>query len=205
MRIQSYAVLVAVAAVAIGCGGGKGNKNANQPVQCPPGQVFDGQYCVMAQPAAPPTTAPSPTTPTAPPTAAPTTQPQQGPGPVDQLPGLVQAHVASGAQPLGNPATGTVGGGQQIEVPVQANPGQCYTAVAAGGPGVQELEVTMEYVSPVPGTSPVLAVDKDQGPTAVMAPQPNCYKWALPMGAPVKVVVKATAGAGQAAVQVFVK
>ncbi len=201
MRILFYAVPIGLAAMAIGCGG-KDKKNANQPAQCPPGQVFDGQYCVMAQPTAQPTTAPPPT---AQPTAAPTAQPEQGPAPVEQLPALIQAHVVSGAQPLGAPATGPVGGGKQIEVPVQANPGQCYTAVAAGGPGVQELEVTMEYVSPVPGTSPVLAIDKDQGPTAVMAPQPNCYKWALPMGAPVKVIVKATAGAGQAAVQVFVK
>jgi len=203
MRILYYAVPIALAAMAVGCGGGK-NKNANQPVQCPPGQVFDGQYCVMAQATAQPTTAPPPTAPTAQPTTAPTAA-SQAPAPVDQLPALIQAHVVSGAQPLGAPVTGPVGGGQQLEVPVQANPGQCYTAVAAGGPGVQELEVTMEYVSPVPGTSPVLAVDKDQGPTAVMAPQPNCYKWALPMGAPVKVVVKATAGAGQAAAQVFVK
>ncbi len=195
MRIITYAIPVALAALATACG--KGNKDPNHPVQCPPGQVFDGQYCVMAQNTAapPPPTAPPPTT----------TQPPQGAAPVEQLPQLVQAHVASGAQPLGAPVAGPVGGGQQLEVPVQANPGQCYTAVAAGGPGVQELEVTMEYVSPVPGTSPVLAVDKDQGPTAVMAPQPNCYKWALPMGAPVKVIVKAPVGAGQAAVQVFVK
>jgi len=203
MRFFVYAVPVVVAALMLG-GCGRNKKNANQPVQCPPGQVFDGQYCVMAQ-----STAPVPTMqPTAAPTTAPTTAPTaepQGPAPVDQLPALVQAHVTSGAQPLGAPVTGPVGGGQQLEVPVQANPGQCYTAVAAGGPGVQELEVSMQYVSPVPGTSPVLAVDKDQGPTAVMAPQPNCYKWALPMGAPVKVVVRATAGAGQAAVQVFVK
>jgi hypothetical protein len=203
MRISTYSLPVAALLVLGACGGNK-NKNANQPVQCPPGQVFDGQYCVMAQPPPPP-----PTNPTAPPpTATPTTPPPtttQGPSPAEQLPALIQAHVVSGAQPLGAPVVGPVGSGQQLEVPVQANPGQCYTAVAAGGPGVQELEVTMEYVSPVPGTSPVLAVDKDQGPTAVMAPQPNCYKWALPMGAPVKVMVRAPAGAGQAAVQVFVK
>ena len=200
MRIVTISMVCGAGVLLLGCKG----KGANQPT-CPPGQVFDGTYCVMAQP-----TATATATVTAPPTAtvAPTataTAPPAGPTPMEQLPALVQAHVESGAQPLGPPITGNIGPGQPLTQNVQMNPGQCFTAVAAAGPGVQEIEASFVVVTPIQGSAPVLAVDKDQGPTAVVAPQPNCYRWALPMGAPAQLVVKSLSGSGPAAAQIFVK
>jgi hypothetical protein len=58
----------------------------------------------------------------------------------------------------------------------------------------------------IPGMpAAVVAADSTQANTAIVGQQPNCYKWALPMGGTMKVVVKAAAGQGMAAAQVFEK
>jgi len=51
----------------------------------------------------------------------------------------------------------------------------------------------------------VVAADSSQGATAIVGQQPNCYKWALPMGGTMKVVVSVSGGQGMAAAQVFEK
>jgi len=51
----------------------------------------------------------------------------------------------------------------------------------------------------------VIAADNSAGAQAIVAGAPNCYKWALPLGAPVKMIVTAKAGSGVAAAQVYEK
>jgi hypothetical protein len=53
--------------------------------------------------------------------------------------------------------------------------------------------------------SPVLAQDNATGAQAVLGPNPNCYKWALPMPATVKLVVTVAAGSGIAGAQIYEK
>jgi hypothetical protein len=55
------------------------------------------------------------------------------------------------------------------------------------------------------GMAPVLAVDNTTGAQAVLGEKPNCYKWAWPIAAPVKVIVTMTGGSGLAAAQLFGK
>jgi hypothetical protein len=60
--------------------------------------------------------------------------------------------------------------------------------------------------TPLPGFgSPVLSTDKTTGPNAVAGEKPNCFKWALMVAAPLRVVVTVSAGSGVAAAQLYEK
>ena len=72
-------------------------------------------------------------------------------------------------------------------------------------PGVTEVDVQFVAVSPIPGMAPVMAQDNAQGSQAVLGPNPDCYRWALPAAAPVKLVLTVRGGSGIAAAQVYEK
>jgi len=120
------------------------------------------------------------------------------------LNGLAQ-NEAPGARPVGGVLAGNFQEGQVLEQPLQLEPGKCYTVVAAGLPNISEVDVQIMLTTPIAGMAPVLAEDKDSGAQAVLGRKPNCFKWALAMGAPAKVVLKARGGAGLAAAQVYAK
>ena len=80
---------------------------------------------------------------------------------------------------------------------------KCYSVVAAGVPPVGE--VNLQIVSTlIPMMAPVLAVDSDSGPQAIIGRKPSCYK-ALPPGGPAKMIVTVAGGSGLVAAQVFEK
>ena len=213
--------LVALSALS-GCGGDDKQALTGQPTatQCPPGQYFDGRICQ-----APTGTAPTATTPpvgTAPPGAVPTTIPgvattAQGPAatPLDPataqvvtslIAPLAATAAAPGSKPVGSAIAGNFAQGQSLESIVQMNPGKCYTIVGAGAPTIQNLDIQLVPSISVPGLpAAVVAADSTQGATAIVGQQPNCYKWALPMGGTMKVVLSVSAGQGMAAAQVFEK
>jgi len=156
-----------------------------------------------------PTPAPSTTTPAV--TPAPT-----GSTPVPADPALVAAvtplltqlgasQTVAGSKPLGTAMAGNVGGAQTLEQLIMLQPNKCYTVVAAGMPPISELNVQLLAVTIVPGMAPILATDQDAGPSATLGKKPNCYKWALPLPAQVKVVVSAAGGQGIAGAQVYEK
>jgi hypothetical protein len=70
---------------------------------------------------------------------------------------------------------------------------------------VSELNAQFVASTPLPTLAPVLATDSETGPTAVIGKKPNCYKWAFPVAAPVKLVLEVTAGSGLAAAQLYEK
>lgn len=209
----------------VACGGDEKPANTGQPAatQCPPGQYFDGQMCqtpgaAVGQPqptaAAPAAGAPAaapaatvaapPVATSAPGTAAQPLDPSAG-AVATQLLGALATTNAPGAKPIGTPVVGNFQQGQVLETQVQMNPGKCYTVVGAAVPTVTNLDLEIVPVMPVPGAPPVMAADQTQGPTAVAAPAPNCFKWALPVGGPMKIVVRVSAGQGIAAAQVYEK
>src|SRR6478735_10242275 len=118
---------------------------------------------------------------------------------------LGASQTVAGSKPLGSAMVGNVGGAQNLEQQIMLQPNKCYTVVAAGMPPISELNVQFLAVTVIPGMAPVLAVDQDTGPSATLGKKPNCYKWALPLPTPVKVVVSAAAGQGVAAAQVYEK
>ena len=212
--------LVALGALSA-CGGDDKQAVTGQPTatQCPPGQYFDGRICQ-----APTGTAPAATTPVA--TAPAATAPGAIPGvattaagpaatPLDPataqtvtalIAPLAASAVAPGAKPVGAAIAGNFAQGQSLESIVQMNPGKCYTIVGAGAPTIQNLDIQLVPSISVPGLpAAVVAADSSQGATAIVGQQPNCYKWALPMGGTMKVVVSVSAGQGMAAAQVYEK
>ncbi|HLV67041.1 MAG TPA: hypothetical protein VKY73_14575 [Polyangiaceae bacterium] len=218
-RLARYAALGFLTTLGLAsCGGDDKPANTGQPaaVQCPPGQYFDGQMCQNpgAAPGQPVATATATTPQTAPPVVAPpvaTSAPGTPAAPVDAsavvplLTPLVQQY-APGAQAVGTPIAGNFQQGQTLEAQVQMNPGKCYTVVGVAAPTVQNLDIELVPLMPMPGlASPVMAADQTQGPTAVVGAAPNCFKWALPVGGPMKVVVRVSAGQGLAGAQVYEK
>jgi hypothetical protein len=214
--------LVALSALA-GCGGDDKQAVTGQPQgqQCAPGQYFDGRTCQSpggAQPAAtapaPVATAPAATLPTAIPGVATTTtgptatplDPATAQVVTSMIAPLAASAAAPGAKPVGAAIAGNFGQGQSLEQTVQMNPGKCYTIVGAGVPTITNLDIQLVPSIAIPGMpAAVVAADSTQGPTAIVGQQPNCYKWALPMGGTMKVVVSVSAGQGMAAAQVFEK
>ncbi|HEX9620437.1 MAG TPA: hypothetical protein VF989_09890 [Polyangiaceae bacterium] len=206
------------------CGGDDKEANTGQPapVQCPPGQYFDGQYCQIAQPAgaAPTATAPAPTA-TAPAGTAPPAGPiavgQAGPQatPLDPtmaqtvttlLGPLAQQSAPAGAKPVGSAIAGQFQQGQSLEQQVQMQPGKCYTVVGAGLPPVQNLDIQFLPMVPIPGiAAPVIAQDQTVAPNAVVGEKDGCFKWPMPVAGPMKIVVTVSQGSGVAAAQVYEK
>jgi hypothetical protein len=111
-----------------------------------------------------------------------------------------------GAQPVGSAIAGNFQTGQSLETQIQMNPGKCYTVVGVALPPATDLDIQIVPVAAIPGLpAAVMAADNSVGTTAVVGAKPNCFKWALPMGAPVKVIVTMKEGSGMAAAQVYEK
>ncbi len=234
IRSSNLLVVGAFAAAAVACGDDQ-EANTGQPgaVQCPPGQFFDGQYCQIASPNPPATGAPGqPQTgyPAGTAAPAPTTAPTTAPPPVNPpvatasagptatavdptmaaaatplLQQLAAQHLPAGAKPLGSPVTGQFTQGQSLEQQIQMQPGKCYTVVAAAAPPVANVDIQLVPVTPIPGMQPVLAQDKETGTTATIGAKPDCFKWAFPAPAPMKLIVTVSQGQGLAAAQVYEK
>src|SRR6187402_2074036 len=214
--------LVALSALS-GCGGDDKQAVTGQPqaTQCAPGQYFDGRICQSptgTAPAAttPAATAPAATAPAAIPGGVATTAAGPAATPLDPataqvvtslIAPLAATAAAPGAKPVGAAIAGNFAQGQSLEQTVQMNPGKCYTIVGAGVPTtVTNLDIQLVPSVVIPGLpAAVVAADSTQGATAIVGQQPNCYKWALPMGGTMKVVVSVSAGQGMAAAQVFEK
>jgi hypothetical protein len=111
-----------------------------------------------------------------------------------------------GAKPVGETLVGNFGTGQTLDTQIMLQPNKCYTVVATGLPPVTEVNVQLVLVTPLPGMTPILAVDQDSGATAVLGKKATCYKWmfgVIPASA--KVVVQVTGGTGLVAAQAYEK
>ena len=195
--------------------GQPGQPGYGQP-QPQPGQPGYGQPGGYQNPPPGGTTAPPPGGTTAPPPGGTATPPAGGGAaqPLDPAAGaaatallgqLATQNAMPGAKAIGSPIVGNFQQGQKLETQIQLTPGKCYSVVAAGLPTVTELNVRMVSVTPIPNVQPVLASDQDTGGQATLGKRPNCYRWALPMSAPVKVVLEVAGGSGLAAAQVYEK
>ncbi len=210
----------------VACGGDDKPAETGQPgaTQCPPGQYFDGRFCQTqgapppgAATAAPTAAAPAPATPglalppgvvataAAGPTATPL-DPTAAQAATQLIAPLGAQHAVAGAKPVGSVIAGNFQQGQSLEAQIQMNPGKCYTVVGVGLPPVQNLDISLVPVVGIPGL-PVaaMAADNSVGANAIVGGKPNCFKWALPMSAMMKVIMTVSAGTGVAAAQVFEK
>jgi hypothetical protein len=94
--------------------------------------------------------------------------------------------------------------GQTLESAFSFQPGKCYTVVAVGA-GITELDIEMQYVTPIPGLNPQIGNDGMKGAQASIGGRGKCLKPISPIATNAKFIVRATKGAGVAAAQLFVK
>jgi hypothetical protein len=158
---------------------------------------------VTATPSA--TAAPTASAPTPVPTTPVPTDPALIAAVTPMLTQLAASQTVAGSKALGAAMVGNVGGVQTLEQQITLQPNKCYSVVAVGMPPISELNVQLLAVTIIPGMAPILATDQDVGASATLGKKPNCYKWALPLPTPVKVVVSAAGGQGVAGAQVFEK
>jgi hypothetical protein len=217
--------VLGVAAVSgVACGG---NEPPASTPSCPPGQVFDGRYCQMANNTTPPGAAgngagggvtPGPTpSPTPAPSPAPlaTTGCASPIAPIDvsaaqpitaALLPLAAQKAMPGAKPVGGVVAAQFQQGQCLQTTITMSPGKCYSVVGTAVPTVQNLDLSLVPAVAIPGVPEVVAAsDNTVAANAVVGEAPNCFKWALPMSGTMKLIVSVPAGQGLAGVQVFEK
>jgi hypothetical protein len=118
--------------------------------------------------------------------------------------GAFAATEAPGMTKDGAPVAGTFQEGQTLEGAFTFQPGKCYTLVAAGA-GIMQLDLEMQYTTPVPGVAPSIGKSSQQGALASMGGKSSCLRPLSPFPAQAKVIVKATKGAGTAVAQLYSK
>ena len=102
--------------------------------------------------------------------------------------------------------SGVLQEGQTLEQMAMLQPGKCYTVVGLGLPTIEELDMMIVPLIPLPNAPNIpMAQDLKTGSQATVAPSPNCYHYALPLPAQVKIIVKATKGSGAVGAQLYVK
>ncbi len=205
-------LIVTAASLALVCGCGGSSPDPNDPANQ---QNQYGQYAPPANTGATTGgyTQPAPTTTgtvaTAPGTGAAAGSPATPiavPAAAAIQPLLTQlaAGEVQGMQPDGTAFAGNFQEGQVLEQQLTIQAGKCYSVVGASM-GVQELDIQL-VLNPAPLPPQVLAQDNSQGGTAVLGGKSTgCFKNALPIGGPGKVIVKATRGSGLAIAQIYIK
>jgi hypothetical protein len=113
---------------------------------------------------------------------------------------LGRSQAPAGAKPLGGIFAANFGQGQTYEQSIQLQANKCYTVVAAGLPGVNEVNIKL--MPPLVPTT--LAQDNSTGPQATLGANPNCWKNG-PFPAPMRVVLEVASGQGVVAAQIYEK
>ena len=207
-------LIFSAATLALVCGCGGSSNDPNDPSNQ---QNAYGQYTPPASTtsptgaytAPPTTTGTAPTNPGMPGTGAAAGSPATpiavpAAAAVEPLLKQLAAGEVQGMNPDGSAFAGNFQEGQVLEQPIQIQAGKCYSVVGASM-GIQELDIQLVLV-PSPLPPQVLSQDNTQGGTAVLGGKATgCFKNALPIGGPGKIVVKATRGAGLAIAQVYIK
>ncbi len=99
--------------------------------------------------------------------------------------------------------------GQTLEGSFTMQPGKCYTVVASSA-GIQQLDITLVGLTPIPGMNPTFGSATGKpgmaGSQAVLGSKTNCVKLALsPIAVQAKYIITATRGAGIGAAQLYSK
>jgi len=111
---------------------------------------------------------------------------------------------APGMNKEGPVVAGNFQAGQTLESGFTFQPGKCYTLVAQGA-GVSEVDLEMQYVTPLPGLAPSIGKDSQKGSQASIGGKANCLRPLSPIAAQAKFIVKATTGMGVIAAQLYSK
>jgi len=113
---------------------------------------------------------------------------------------LGKTQAPAGAKAFGNMIVANFAQGQMFEQSIQLQANKCYTVVAAGLPGVSEVNIKL--MPPMIPTT--LAQDNSTGPQATLGGSPNCWKNG-PLPAPMRILLEVPAGQGIVAAQIYEK
>lgn len=219
-RVRILGATIFGSVMLLACGGSKDSQQAAYPIQQQPGQPGTAAYPAQQPATAPGYTAAQPApgaaqpVPTA--STAPTTQP--APAPASTAAQEVDSSMAAPVQPLlqqlaktqappGAKAMGSIivanfsAPGQSLQKQIQLTANKCYTVVAAGAPGV--TEVNLKFVPLIPLLPPV-AVDNTTGAQATLGANPNCWKQIMVSG-PMNLVIEVPQGQGLVGAQIYEK
>lgn len=115
---------------------------------------------------------------------------------------LAKTQAPPGAKPMGNLIVANFSApGQKLEKQIQLTANKCYTVVAAGAPGVTEVNLKFQPLIPL---APPAAVDNTTGAQATLGPNPNCWKQIM-FSAPMNLVIEVPQGQGLVGAQVYEK
>jgi hypothetical protein len=186
------------------------------PGACPFGHTPDGHPCVSADPTPAPSVEPQPVVPAAPPpvdAGAAILLPHDSAVPLDavgaqaasaMVDAIAATRLGASVRRVGPVLAGNFTTGQGLERDFEAAPGKCYSVVGAGLPPVAEVQLKLVLVPARPGSPmAVLAEDKTAGPEAVLGAPPRCFKWAAPLAATLRLVLKVSQGQGVAGAHIY--
>lgn len=115
------------------------------------------------------------------------------------------AREAPGMAPEGDLLASKLAAGEVLEQEIRLQPGRCYTLIAVGGEGVDEVDAEISRLTPVRGKGDVLASDASAGPIAVLGGHEACFHYREKTPLPARFVVRARAGAGVVVSQLYAR
>lgn len=115
------------------------------------------------------------------------------------------AREAPGMAPEGDLLASKLAAGEILEQEIRLQPGRCYTLIAVGGQGVDEVDAEISRLTPVRGKGEVLAADAGPGPVAVLGGGGACFHYREKTPLPARFVVRARAGAGVVVSQLYAR
>lgn len=111
---------------------------------------------------------------------------------------------APGMQIDGDLIAGKLAPGEVVEQEFKLQPGRCYTLIAIGGEGVQELDAAFETIEPVRGKASALTTDGATGNVAVIGGAGSCFAHAaddVPLA--IRWVLRVRGGSGVVVTQLY--
>jgi hypothetical protein len=115
------------------------------------------------------------------------------------------AREAPEMQLAGDLIAGKLAPGVFVEQEIRLEPGRCYTLVAVGGDGINELDAEIARMNPVRGKGDTIAADAATGTTAVIGGGGTCFTFDGKAPTAARFILRARAGRGVAVSQLYVR
>jgi hypothetical protein len=110
---------------------------------------------------------------------------------------------AAGRGYVGDMLASELSPGQEIDQEFSLDPARCYTLIAVGDDGVEELHSAITTIAPVRGGETTLVEDTSSGAVTVIGGGEGCYRPEGDSSKRVRFVLRVTAGAGLVVGQLY--
>ncbi|MCA9658037.1 MAG: hypothetical protein KC486_06815 [Myxococcales bacterium] len=110
---------------------------------------------------------------------------------------------AAGRGYVGDMLASELSPGQEVDQEFSLDPARCYTLIAVGDDGVDELHSAITTIAPVRGGETTIVEDTSSGPVTVIGGGESCYRPEGDGSKRVRFVLRVTAGAGLVVGQLY--